>query len=480
MTDMTRLNNQRNPVRSSQVRDPLVPDEIHLSIKGNKPICALITAPGQAGIAVIRVSGESSENCIRPLCTFLPVHLESHRVYYGYLRDPLSGDGIDEVLVTYFTSGRSFTGEHTFEISCHGSQVIASEILSHLCENGARMASRGEFTFRAFMNGRIDLVQAESILEVIQSRSKRAAQLALKQLQGGFSKHIRELLQDLTWVLANLEANIDFAAEDIEIASSELLSNRVEVLIGKTQTLIDQQKKGRILKSGFEVVLAGRPNAGKSSLLNEFLNEERAIVTEVPGTTRDLIDGEIVIDGFRVTITDTAGLRETLDIVEKVGVERTRTKVLEVDRVFYLVDGEVGWQEEDSEILRILPEGKVTIVWNKCDLSTALGGPKGFPFFQISARTGQGLDELKSHLANLLTEEFLENAPSLSNARHFECLRDLKESLVTARDLLDQSDSPDLIALELQSGMQALHELLGLVFDDSVMDRVFQEFCIGK
>lgn len=446
-------------------------------------ICAAVTAPGQAGISVVRVSGLNSENIVRQICSFLPSQLESHRVYYGFLRAPnedAAQADVDEVLVTYFKAGRSFTGETTFEISCHGSQVIVSEILSRLCQAGARMAERGEFTFRAFMHGRIDLVQAESILDLIQSRSKKSAQMALRQLQGGFSKVLRELLSDLTWILANLEANIDFSSEDIEIAPSAELVNRTDVLLGKIRSLLNEQRKGRILKSGYQVALAGRPNAGKSSLLNALLAEDRAIVTDVPGTTRDLVEGEVSVDGFAVTLTDTAGLREATDAVEKIGVAKSLAKTKEVDRVFYVVDGEVGWQPEDAGYVASLPKEKILVIWNKVDLAPQSTVPDRYQTICVSARTGEGLEDLIGYLRAILKEEFLEDAPALSNARHFEGLEKIRKSLEKSLELLRENDSPDLIALELQLALQSLHELLGLVYDDQVMDRVFQEFCIGK
>lgn len=443
-------------------------------------ICATVTAPGQAGIAVLRVSGSNSEPIVRQVCSFLPPELESHRVYYGFLQSPTEEVPVDEVLVTYFKSGRSFTGETTFEISCHGSQVIASEILARLCEAGARMATRGEFTYRAFMNGRIDLIQAESVLELIRSRSKRATQSAVRQLQGGFSVRIRELLVDITWVLANLEANIDFSSEDIIIASNSELSTRVRVLLAKVRELLSQQKKGRILKSGYQVALVGRPNAGKSSLLNALLNEDRAIVTDVPGTTRDMVEGELSIEGFPVTLTDTAGLRDTADVVEKLGVERTFAKMNDVDQIFYVVDGEIGFQPEDREVLTGFRDDQVTVVWNKVDLAPNAKVPVASAVISVSARTGQGIEDLMAHISAQLRAEFLEDAPAISNARHFEALEKLRKSLEAALDLMESNASPDFVALELQMGLQALHELLGLVYDDQVMDRVFQEFCIGK
>lgn len=447
--------------------------------KDKDTICASITAPGQAGISVLRVCGPASENIIRNICSFLPRDLESHRVYYGLAQASPEGPAIDEVLVSYFKSGRSFTGEQTFEISCHGNQVIVSEILASLCAFGARVAERGEFTYRAFMNGRIDLVQAESVLELIQSRSKRAAQTALRQLQGGFSSRLRELLGELTWILANLEANIDFSAEDIEIATNAELTTRTRSLLETVQELLAQQEKGRILKTGFQVALAGRPNAGKSSLLNALLEEERAIVTDVPGTTRDMVEGEISIDGIGVTLVDTAGWRETDDRVERIGVERSLERVQNVDRILYIVDGEVGWSEKDALNWERLPKNRTVLVWNKSDVA-APRLPESLNSISVSARTGFGLPELRGYLREQIAAEYVEDAPALWNARHFEGLANLRRSLESTLGQLETNGSPDLVALELQLGLQSVHEMLGIVFDDQVMDRVFREFCIGK
>lgn len=441
-------------------------------------ICASITAPGEAGVSVLRVSGDKTVAIVRQLCPFLPDQLESHRIYYGFAKDSKNLN-LDEVLVSYFRAGRSFTGEETFEISCHGSQVIVAELLDRLCCLGARLATRGEFSYRAFMNGRLDLVQAESILDVIQSRSSRGAAVALRQLQGGLSDKLRDLLKRLTWVLANLEANIDFSSEDIEVASHKQLARVMRELRIDVETLLSSQIKSRILKSGFQVLLVGRPNVGKSSLLNALVNDERAIVTEIAGTTRDLLEAELSVNGFRMSLFDSAGIRETSDVVERIGVDKMLAKSREVDLILYVVDGGVGWTPEDHNYLRqqLRP---ALVVWNKCDLSSNSNVPDSFRTVQVSAKSRIGLPDLITELADLVGKDFIEDAPALVNARHAEGLRKLEGALAVAADLMDADESPDLIALELQEGLQVLHELLGIVFDDQVMDRVFQEFCIGK
>lgn len=442
-------------------------------------ICATATAPGQAGLAVVRLSGPDSEDIIRSICTFLPPQLESHRVFYGHLKDPLTDEPIDEVLITYFRAGRSFTGETTFEISCHGSDVITAEILRLLCQNGARLAERGEFTYRAFMSGRIDLVQAESVLDLIQSRTKRASNLAIRQLQGEFSEELRNILNELILVLANLEANIDFSAEDIEVVTTEKLAAATKHLLERTTKLLESFRKGRILRAGFRVALVGAPNVGKSSLLNALLREERAIVTAIPGTTRDLVEGEMTIEGVAVQLVDTAGLRESDDEVERLGMERTRRALDQADHVLWILDA-TQCGEISSHPLVDHP-GETTLIYNKADLLSA--PPAGFREgvdILLSAKTHEGLGTLKDRLRGRISTELAGDSAVFSNARHFECLGILCKSLEKALTLMVKAESPDFIALELQSGLKALHELLGLDFDDQVMDRVFNEFCIGK
>ncbi len=446
-------------------------------------ICALATAHGLGAISVIRISGNQAAAITRKLAAFLPDHLESHKIYYGVLRKPESKQPLDEVLVSYFAEGRSFTGEESCEISCHGSEIIINDILAALLTSGARPAERGEFTYRAFMSGRMDLVQAESVLSLIESRSSRAARLAMRQLQGHLSQKLRSILDRLTVVLAHLEANIDFASEDIEISSHSELATVVQEELEQVNELLSGYREGRIVTSGFQIALVGAPNAGKSSLLNALAGEERAIVTPLPGTTRDFVETHISEAGINITVMDTAGLRRSDDPIEKIGIQRTLDKLQSVDLVLYVVDGAMGECSQDAEFWSRIPWDKTAIVYNKSDLGFKLqlpGEPMSLGVLNISALRGDGIQNLRTWLRERIRQEISEDSTVVSNARHFTGLQRVRESLVRATPLLLSGQSPDLIALELQEALKSLYEILGMTFDDQVMDRVFSEFCLGK
>jgi tRNA modification GTPase len=448
-------------------------------------ICALATAHGIGAISVIRISGARAIEITRKIAAFLPEKPESHKIYYGFLKASESQRPIDEVLISYFANGRSFTGEDCLEISCHGSGLLVDDILRHLIEAGARPAERGEFTYRAFMNGRIDLVQAESVQALIESRSQRAAQLALRQLQGDFSKQLRGILDQLTWVLAHLEANIDFASEDIEVASGKILGERTAALLSSVREILRGYKRGLIIRNGYQVALVGAPNVGKSSLLNALSGDERAIVTPIAGTTRDFVEAQLAEEGLNLTIIDTAGLRITKDEIESIGVERTLEKLKTVDLIFYVIDARTGVSAGEREFFAKIPWEKTVFVVNKVDIQPQISlenelKTRVSAIFPVSAATGAGLGELKAWLRGRIRGEVSEDSTLLSNARHFKGLETLSNCLEKCLPLMLNDESPDLIALELQGGLRALHEVLGLTFDDQVMDKVFSEFCLGK
>jgi tRNA modification GTPase len=452
-------------------------------------ICALSTPAGVGGIAVIRVSGNQALGLTKQIARFLPDSPESHRVYFGTVHGIDSDDALDEVLISFFRHGRSFTGEETCEISCHGGTVVSSSILRELVKAGCRMAGRGEFTYRAFMNGRLDLVQAESVLGLIESQSRQSAKVSLRQLKGHLSSDFARIEDDLLWLLAQLEASIDFSTEGIEVIPSQVLLGRTEALIEFVSRLIGTYEKGRLLRDGLQVALVGRPNVGKSSLLNAFLKEDRAIVTPIAGTTRDTVEGRLAFHGVPVTFVDTAGLRETDNEVEIIGIQRSRDAMEKSDLVFYVIDAsEDDWNEEFQHFLAESGSHGV-FLFNKIDLdksATRLSAIQeavqkaGVQAFYVSAKTRDGLAEIESMLESKVRAADSESSNVVTQARHLELLQKISSCLKSAVELIRDDSSPEFIAFELQESIHAIHELLGKEFHEQVIDRIFKEFCLGK
>lgn len=463
-------------------------------------ICAVSTPPGSGGIAVIRVSGPQAFSITRKVCGFLPEKPESHRIYYGIAKSSDSAEPLDEVLVSCFADGRSFTGEETTEVSCHGGTVITATLLKELIKAGCRTARRGEFTYRAFMNGRLDLVQAESVLTLIESQSRQSAKVALRQLQGHLSADFARIEDDLVWLLAQLEASIDFSTEGIEVIPSQTLLNRTNGLIAFVDKLIGTYNKGRLLKEGLQVALVGKPNAGKSSLLNALLKEDRAIVTEHAGTTRDLVEGHLSYGGVPVTLVDTAGLRETENEVERIGIERSRSAMQKSDVVFFVIDlSSPDWKNEVLDFNRDNGKNQSDpsnssngyYVFNKVDLdstgdlkssSSALLDQLGLSGrgFWVSALRKGGLSDIESFFEDQAKAADSDASNVVVQARHLELLQKIHSCLGTAVELIKRDSSPEFIAFELQEAVRAIHELLGKEFDEQVIDRIFKEFCLGK
>ncbi|MGZ3768455.1 MAG: tRNA uridine-5-carboxymethylaminomethyl(34) synthesis GTPase MnmE [Bdellovibrio sp.] len=465
-------------------------------------ICAVSTPHGVGGISVIRVSGPRTLSIVRQICSFLPDLPESHKAYFGNLKDT-AGSEIDEVLVTYFKHGKSFTGEEVTEISCHGSPVICQSILSQLVLLGSRPADRGEFTYRAFMNGKLDLVQAESVLSLIESQSQQAARLALRQLKGSVSSKLEDIENDMTWILAHAEAGIDFSTEGIQVVDNTAVLNRLQKIEIALVELLASFKKGRLLKDGFRIVLTGLPNVGKSSLLNLFLEDERAIVTDIPGTTRDVIHDDTTYKGVKFTFIDTAGLRDSVtDIVEQIGIKKSKEAALESDVVFFVFDLEKGLSTEDVNILDGLDPEKTYILANKIDrlnsvptvdfVEESLKNSKFYQkiqdlnaFFKRRVFFVSSLDKMaRSLVLDELVSAFadfeLENTVLISNSRHLDNLSRALENTKRSKKLVEEGLGDEFLALEFKEALIAIHETLGKRFDDQIMDRVFKEFCIGK
>jgi tRNA modification GTPase len=457
-------------------------------------ICAIATPPGVGGVIVIRISGSSvvsgPYNLVKSLAPKLTDSPESHRIYFCILKDPIDGSLIDEVLVSFFQNGKSFTGEEVVEISCHGNPLIAQRIINALVVKGARVADRGEFTYRAFMHGKVDLIQAESILSLIESQSKKAAELSLNQLRGGISTEISFIESELIWLLAMMEASIDFSTEDIDVIDFKTTKSKLENLSVKIQKLISTDNTGRKIQSGFQVTLAGEPNVGKSSLLNCILKEDRAIVSQIPGTTRDLIHDQLVIDGVQVTITDSAGLRETTDVIESIGVSRTQSAILKSDLLLAVFDVTNPRFDELFQKIKDF-KGKVIFVGNKTDLlSKTQDKNTSYPIEKIeiekndilwvSAFDTETRDKIIQLISKVLNPSSFGSEAIISQTRHYEGLVRSSECIKKAFDLIQVESSPEFITFELKDALISIQEILGKRFDDEILDKIFKEFCIGK
>lgn len=449
-------------------------------------ICAVATPPGQGGISVIRVSGSKAFECTRKLASFLPAVPESHHCYFGTLKSPQL-EKLDEVVVTCFAAGRSFTNEETTEISGHGSPLIMGQILQELLKLGVRMAEPGEFTYRAFASGRIDLVQAESVQSMIASRSLAETRNSLRQLEGGLSKKVVALQKKgLKW-LAHIEAGIDFSEEGLEVLSPKEMSDEIATALQEIKQLLQSFQTGRLFREGFRLIFLGRPNVGKSSLMNALLQEDRSIVTPIAGTTRDLVEGWIDVEGIRVSLLDSAGLRETQDIVEKAGVNRSRQSIQKADLVFYVVDSEAGFDQQDQVELQSLLEKKapVTVVFNKVDLvdrPPTLPKPfEKFPTLSVSALNTEGAHTaLFQHLRGSIGDLGPQEDVVISQTRHFESLNRACLSLQESQRLLQSGQGLEFVALGLKEALLELQKILGQRLDEEIIDQIFKEFCLGK
>ncbi len=458
-------------------------------------IAALSTAPGIGAIAVLRVSGPRCWALIRKLAPFLPDQPESHRAYFGRLMDPSSpNDVLDEVLLTTFADGRSFTGEESVEISTHGGVDLPERVLQAILGLGARLAHPGEFTYRAFVHGRMDLVQAEAVLEAIESRSREASKMALRHLKGELSGRYQKIEDTLLWMGAHIEAAIDFSSEGIELKpSTELLTRGLE-LRDQLQRLIDSYQQGRVVAQGLRIALVGAPNAGKSSLLNALVGEDRAIVTPEAGTTRDLIEVESRFRGLDLRWMDTAGLRDSQSVAEQLGIEKSLKAREEADFVLVILDlVSPDWRSRLWDFVRS-GRSREIYVFNKVDLDqrgewTAASEAEAEALgvvdrsFWISAASKQGLDQLLSGIEHAYRRSLRGGSGDdvvVSQSRHVESLERIQDALRKALVLIEKEASPELVAFELKAGVQEIHRLLGKEFHEQVIDRVFKEFCLGK
>ncbi len=452
-------------------------------------IAAITTPLGESGIGAVRISGPDAYavgDKIFKSKSAVPLKERRDRsIQYGTIVDE-NGTCIDEVLALIMKGPHSYTAEDVLEIQCHGGREALESILQLILRSGARMANPGEFTERAFVNGRIDLAQAEAVMDVIQAKSRAGLTSAVSQLEGRLSKVINKTRKELTELVTRLEVMIDYPEEDLEDIAVPDVSGALQEMQEKLQHMLEESQNGRMIRDGVMAAIAGTPNAGKSSLLNRLLQEERAIVTDVPGTTRDVLEEWITLRGVPVCLVDTAGIRETDDTVEKIGVSRARRYLDRADIILAVIDGSRPLTDEDKDILQSAADKNVIIVLNKTDLPSVMTSQDlstyGFPICPISASTGDGLEELKDRLLQEVLKGGFTDGPSalLTNTRHIELVRQSAEALERARQSLQDGMPLDCAVIDIRQAWDTLGSITGDTVHDDIVEEIFSRFCLGK
>jgi tRNA modification GTPase len=434
-------------------------------------ICALSTPQGIGAIGVIRVSGEHTFKIVNKIFKGKDLtEVDSHTIHFGTIRD--GGMIVDEVLIAVFKTPKSFTKEDVVEISCHGSDYIIKYILKLLLQNGCRMAQAGEFTQRAFLNGQFDLVQAEAVADLIAADSEAAHKTAMNLMRGGFSNQLKVLREELIHFASLVELELDFGEEDVEFAERDDLKSLISTIQNFLKNLIDSFDAGNVIKEGLPVAIIGPPNAGKSTLLNILLNEERAIVTEIAGTTRDVIEDVLFIEGIKFRFIDTAGIRATKDVVESIGIERSKEAMRRAEIVLLLTDNQII----NEDFILDFEEDKIIKVRNKIDLAVQKAN---FDGLQISAKNNIGIDALKN--AIIAKAKLKKQADTmLTNLRHYEHLIKASEALTEVLNGLDIGITGDFLAQDIRLSLHHLGEITGAISSDDLLANIFSKFCIGK
>lgn len=457
----------------------------------NDTITAIATPVGESGIGIIRISGPKAKDIgltllKKPNQASFP-EMEDHRLYYGLVVDPQTNSGLDEVLFFYSRKPHSFTAEDTVEIQAHGGTLNLSKILELVLQQGARMAEPGEFTLRAYVNGRIDLVQAESIIDLIRAKTDKAHQLAIQQLTGKTTQAIHEVESDLYHILVTIEAVLDFPEDGIPELTKDTIVSTVALIEKRLMKILGTIDEGRKIREGVSIVIIGRPNVGKSRLLNSLLQEERSIVTEIPGTTRDVIEAQIQLKGIPVRLYDTAGLRDTDNLIERIGIQKAEQYIAEADLILLLLDGSEPLTDEDRYIIHKITNRKIIAVINKIDLPQRLDRDQLSSVYDIkrielSALTGQGFPKLEDAIVSAvgLGAITVDDRPLLSRVRHKKALEQAIESLQNFLSGFNQGISEDLLAIDLRSCLAAIGEITGKNVSEEVIRGIFSQFCIGK
>lgn len=454
-------------------------------------IAAISTPPGYGGIGIIRISGKDSFKIIEKI--FEPKikekgEIKGYTMKYGKIFDS-ERKIIDEVLVTYFISPKSFTTENMCEINSHGGPIVVKKILELCLENGARMAEPGEFTKLAFLNGRIDLAQAEAIIDMINAKTEKEQQASINQLEGNLSNKINEISEMIMQKMVDIEASIDYPEYDIEEITKGELRQTLEKVNIKLKEIENNFEKGKLIKDGIKMAIIGRPNAGKSSLLNAILNEDRAIVTEYEGTTRDIIEEFIVIEGIPIKVIDTAGIRnKTKDKIEQIGIEKAKKIAKNADLVIYIIDSSKKLEEEDKEILKLLKDKKVIIVLNKQDLNAEISvdteeiKKTNKPIIKLSALKKDGIEQLYKEISEMfrLGEIKIDDSVTVTNERHKEIIRNAQKNTNDSITSIDNNVPIDIIQISTKEILEELGKITGNTVSEDIIDKIFKKFCLGK
>lgn len=456
----------------------------------NDTIAAISTPLGEGGIAVIRVSGDDAVPLVERIFrskTKLSV-AETHTVHYGFIIEPASAQKVEEVLVTLMKAPRSFTMEDVVEVSCHGGIVSVKKVLDLLLQQGVRLAEPGEFTKRAFLNGRIDLTQAEAVIDLIRAKSDRAFKVALKQVEGNLLKQIKHLRYILVELMAHVEVNIDYPEHDVEEMTNTFIKSKCDTVMLEIDRLLVTAEQGKILREGIETAIVGKPNVGKSSLLNELAQENRAIVTDIPGTTRDVIEEFVNIGGIPLKLLDTAGIRETSDLVEQIGVERSKTALAEADLILLVLNSNEELEFDEIALMKQLADKQTIVILNKTDLTRKLNVEQVLSYFpqerivELSLIENKGIEDLEKAIAAIFFEGKLESSDLtyVSNVRHISLLKQAKRSLQDALDANEQYVPIDIIQIDIRAAWEQLGEIIGDSVGESLIDQIFTQFCLGK
>jgi tRNA modification GTPase len=444
-------------------------------------IVGISTKLGESAVSVVRISGEDSISIADKIFRGKDLKsVQSHSTHYGTIVD--GDEMIDEVMVTIFLNPRSFTTEDTVEITCHGGYLIANEIVKLLLINGARLATNGEFTRRAYLNGRIDLTKAESIMDMISAKTRTQLQVATFALKGDIFSLVKDLQDDLLNIIAQIEVNIDYPEyDDAIVITKEIIKPKIEELLAKINTTIKHSSTGKIIREGIKTVIIGRPNVGKSSLLNSLLKEDKAIVTEISGTTRDLIEAELNLSGIILKLIDTAGIRETEDIVEKIGIEKTKKAIEEAALVLLVLDQSQSLTILDKELLDLTKSKPRILIGNKMDLGKIID-IQGESIIPISAKDKVGLELIENEVKKLFIDESLidNHETILSNTRHISKLEETKKNLDDALQATLELLPVDMIEIDLKNAWHNLGEITGDIASDTLIQTLFSKFCLGK